>query len=474
MILSDDECYRALSARDERFDGRFFVCVLTTGIYCRPVCPSRTPRRSNVKFVRSAVAAAAGGFRACRRCRPDSLPASRDWDHRGDLVARALRMISAGTGDAGGTTALAQSLAVTPRHLNRMLVAEVGATAGQLTRSRRAQVARLLVADSDLSFADVAFAAGFGSVRQFNDAMRTYFGRTPSQLRSGGSPAAPTGDLRLRLRLLPPYATTEALGWLERHAVPGVDSVTDSTVTTTTTWGATVSARFAGSDGVAVTLGLPPTRDMRVVPDLIEGVRRWLDLSVNPAQVDGDLAALPALRPLVRIRPGMRVLGHPDPFVGLVRTILGQQVSVAAAGTHGARLAGHLADGTRLPTADELAAADPASLAATVGIPLARGRTLVTVAAAVASDRISLNATADRAETLARLGEISGIGPWTLAEVRMRCLGDPDAWPAGDLVLRRALDRNVTGLDPAAAAPWRSYLAHHLWIDEAVRRRKAA
>lgn len=474
MILSDDECYRALSARDERFDGRFFACVLTTGIYCRPVCPSRTPQRSNVKFLGSAVAASAAGFRACRRCRPDSLPASRDWDHRGDLVARALRMISAGTGDAGGTTALAQSLAVTPRHLNRMLVAEVGATAGQLTRSRRAQVARLLLADSDLNLADVAFAAGFGSVRQFNDSIRAHFGSTPSRLRSGAPPTTPAATLTLRLRLLPPYATTEVLGWLARHGVPGVDTVTDSTVTTTTTWGATVRAQFAGGDEVAVTLGLPPTRDVRVVPDLIEGIRRWLDLSVNPAQVDGDLAAQPVLRPLVRRRPGMRVLGHPDPFFGLVRTILGQQVSVAAAGTHSARLAGHLADGTRLPAAAELAAADPAALAAAVGIPQARGRTLVTVAEEVASGRISLAPAADRSETLARLGQISGIGPWTLAEVRMRCLGDPDAWPAGDLVLRRALERNLAGLDPAAVAPWRSYLAHHVWIDEAVRRRQAA
>ena len=475
MEWDEDTCYRALCARDARFDGRFFVGVLTTGVYCRPVCPARTPHRRNVRFLGSAAAAVAAGFRACRRCRPDTLPMSREWDHRGDLVAQALRMIAAGAADDGGGTAtVAKSLGVTPRHLNRSLMAAVGATAGQLARTRRAQTARLLLVDTTLPLTEVAYAAGFGSVRQFNDVVRAHFGMTPSQLRAGERSAGGTGDLTLRLRMRPPYAVDAITARIARHGVPGVDDVVDGSISTTTSWGAAVRVRFDSDSAVSLAVALPPSRDIREVAGLIDGVRRWLDLDANPAQVDSHLAGQPALAPLVTRRPGLRVVGTLDPFAGLVRTILGQQVSVAAAGTHAARLARHLTDGTRLPTPDELAVADPVALAAAVGVPQARGQTLVAVARAVTDGGVVLDPAGDRESTVARLGEIRGIGPWTLAEVRMRCLADPDAWPEGDLVLRRALVGRLAGLDLGRTAPWRSYVAHHVWVDEADRRRQAA
>lgn len=476
MLPDDDICYQALTARDSRFDGRFFAGVLSTGIYCRPVCPARTPHRRNVRFFGSAAAASAAGLRACRRCRPDSLPGSREWDHRGDLVARALRLI--GSGHTYEADELAQRLHVSSRHLNRALVAEVGATSGQLMRTRRAQSARLLLEQTDLSAADVAFTAGFGSVRQFNDVIREHFGLTPRQLRVGtGARSSSAGTLDLRLKLRPPYAVDAVLGWLARHAVPGVDDVDPGRrrVATRTIDGVGVTA-WLGPESVRVSLALPTGADLRAVPRTIAAIRRWLDLDVAPTAVDAALGRDPRLAELVRRRPGLRVLGALDPFRSLTTTIVGQQVSVAAAATQNARLCALVGDGTAFPTAAALASWDPERVAVAVGVPKARGRTLVDAATLIASGEVSLDPAGDRDDIVATLGQIKGVGPWTVADVRMRCLADPDVWPGGDLVLRRALapGGRFAGLEPAAVAPWRSYLAHHVWVANADPKQEAA
>lgn len=471
MSLDDDVCYRALTARDARFDGRFFVGVLTTGIYCRPICPARTPHRRNVRFYRSAAAAAASGLRACRRCRPDSLPGSREWDHRSDLVARALRLIGSGAADEEGIRALSRRLHVTDRHLNRALVSELGTTAGQLARTRRAQMARLLLEHTDLRLADVAYAAGFRTVRQFNDVIKEQFDATPSQLRrspaSDDRIARPVTDVTVRLQFRPPYATTPVLAWLGRHAVPGVDDVdvTSRTIRTTTVDGSLIEARF-DERSVMVDIGLPPGADIRGVPTRISAIRRWLDLDASPAQIDDQLSRHGQLGETVRARPGMRVIGALDPFRSVVSTVVSQQVSVKAAATQNARLASYVGDGTRFPSPAVLSATDPDALAQALGLPKARARTLTAIATEVAEGRIVLGPHADRGATLAALAAIKGVGPWTLADVRMRALGDPDVWPQGDLILRRAIapGGRFSGLDPADVSPWRSYLAHHVWV----------
>ncbi|MFN8125891.1 MAG: Ada metal-binding domain-containing protein [Candidatus Nanopelagicales bacterium] len=479
MIPDDDRCFQALVARDARFDGRFFVGVVTTGIYCRPVCPARTPHRRNVRFYPSAAAASAAGLRACRRCRPDSLPGSRAWDHRGDLVARALRLIGSGAADETGATGLAQQLHVTPRHLNRALVAEVGATAGALARARRAQTARLLLEQTGMSAADVAFASGFGSVRQFNDVMRRQFALTPGELRRAvpddGRSAATTGvDVRLRFR--PPYAAEEVLAWMSRHTVPGVDrvDVAERVVSSGMPDGTRVHVVFE-ERSVRARVELPANVDVRAIPTRIAAVRRWLDLDAAPARIDADLSRDPALGSAVRRVPGLRVLGALDPFRTLTSTIVSQQVSVAAAATQNGRLCEFTTGGDRFPTAAELAARDPDEVAGALGIPRRRGRALVEVAELVASAEVDLSAGADRDAVVDRLGQVAGIGPWTLADVRMRCLADPDVWPGSDLILRRAVSPGgrFVGFDPDSAAPWRSYAAHHVWVAHSVDQKPA-
>lgn len=474
MVLDDDVCFRALAARDHRFDGQFFVGVVTTGIYCRPVCPARTPLRRNVRFYRSAATAAAAGLRACRRCRPDTLPGSREWDHRSDLVARALRLLGAGAADATGVEPVADALHVSSRHLNRALMAEVGVTAGQVARTRRAQTARLLLEHTDLPATEVAYAAGFRTVRQFNDVIRQEFGVTPTGLRGGrrhsDGRVATADTVTVRLGFRPPYAVASVLGWFARHAVAGVDEVTDAAITTTLLDGTRVGARFEASS-VVVSLGLPPQGDVRDLPPVIAAVRRWLDLDATPARIDDHFAGIAPVAAWVQRRPGMRVPAAADPFRSVVGTIMGQQVSVGAAATLNARLIAHCGLTDRFPTAETLAACDADVLAHAVGIPATRARTLVTVAELVAGGGVELGPSADRDATVATLGSVRGVGPWTVAEVRMRALGDPDVWPAGDLILRRALQPGgpVAGLDPVAAAPWRSYLAHHVWIGHSVK-----
>ena len=466
-------CYRAVSSRDARFDGRFVTAVRTTGIYCRPSCPAQTPRRENVRFFPRAAAAAAAGFRACKRCRPDAAPGSRDWDVRADLAARALRGIEGGVIDSEGVPGLARRLAVSERHLHRTLVREIGVGPLALARTRRAQTARMLIEHTTLPLTTVAFSAGFASVRQFNDVMRREFGAAPSDLRRAPAPTGDaTGTLTLRLALRAPYADAAVLQWLSARAVTGVEEIVDGHYRRTI-GAAVIDVTLHPHDGHA--LARIDIDDVTQVSDLVMRVRRLFDLDADPASVDEVLGSDPLLADSVAQSPGLRVPGAVEGFELLVRAILGQQVSVAAARTFAGRLVERC--GTPLetstgtlthtfPTAVQVAVADLGGLGLTGG----RVATLRTAAEAVAAGDIVLDPTADREQTRTRLAELPGVGPWTVDYVTMRALGDPDAFPATDLVVKRALDGH-SPQRPDRWRPWRAYAAMHLWQMTAMKER---
>jgi AraC family transcriptional regulator of adaptative response / DNA-3-methyladenine glycosylase II len=465
-VLEDfDRCYRAVQSRDRRFDGRFITAVTSTGIYCRPSCPAQTPKPRNVRFYRVAAAAQAAGFRACRRCRPDAVPGSPEWDVRGDLAARALRLIADGAVDETGVGGVAGRLAVSERHLHRILVDEVGAGPLALARTRRAQTARLLVESTALPVSDVAFAAGFGSIRQFNDAFRQAFGCAPSQVRGGAEARDGDGAITLRLRHRTPYHVPSVLRWFAARTVAGIDAVDGDTYRRTLRLPRCGALAELTPHGDVIRLRLTLT-DLRDLAAAVQRCRRLFDADADPDAVDAVLGADPALAPLVAARPGIRVPGAADGFELAVRAILGQQVSVAAARTLAGRLVALLGEphteGWRLfPTPAAVADSDLAG----VGLTRARAATVRALAAAVAGG-LTLDAGADRAETEAALLALPGIGPWTASYVVMRALGDPNALPLGDLVLRRnAAALGIDDLATRATAwqPWRAYAAMHLW-----------
>jgi AraC family transcriptional regulator of adaptative response / DNA-3-methyladenine glycosylase II len=465
MLADRASCYRVVSSRDARWDGRLYLGVVSTGVYCRPSCPARTPLERNCRYYASSSAAVAAGFRACRRCRPDALPGSREHDVRADLAARALRLIRDGAVDDTGVAGLASRLHVSERHLHRVLLAEVGAGPLRLASSRRAQTARLLIEQSDLSMSDVAFAAGFASVRQFNDVMRAEFGCAPSRLRGRVAdgdrrPARRATGLALRLRYREPYALDAVWGYLGARLIPGVERLDDTTIVRqmrTTAGPAEVAVEPPAHGCVRVRLALP---ELDSLGSTVAAVRRWLDLDADPVAVDTALSADPSLAGLVHAQPGMRVPGSVDGFELAVRAVVGQQVSVAGARTMLGRIAERLGTAGVMPSAGDVADAGPEALAA-LGLTGRRARTLVALASAVAAGHLVLDAGADRAETRARLIELPGIGPWTAEYVALRAFGDPDAWPGTDLVLARRV--SAAGLDPTRWRPWRGYAAMHLW-----------
>jgi AraC family transcriptional regulator, regulatory protein of adaptative response / DNA-3-methyladenine glycosylase II len=471
--LDAEHCYRAVAGRDARFDGWFFTAVHTTGIYCRPSCPARTPLARNVSFFTTAAAAQGAGFRACRRCRPDAVPGSPEWDVRADVVARAMRLIADGEVERSGVPGLAVRLGYSERQLHRQLVAELGVGPLALARAQRAQTARLLIETTDLPMADVAFAAGFASIRQFNDTVREVFASTPTDLRrrSPGTTGGAPGWLTLRLAARAPYEAAEVLLFLGAHAVPGLeewDGTTFSRVLDLPHGPAVVQLSPAPDGGAAVIarLRLAELRDLGAA---VTRCRRMLDLDADPAAVDDVLRADPALAPLVTAAPGRRVPASPDADELAIRAVLGQQVSVAGARTLTARL---LPAGTPLaepvgtlthafPRADALAGADLSA----VGLTGARRSTVSALAAALASGDIALDPGADRDEAGRALLAVPGIGPWTAALVGLRGLADPDVWLPGDLALRRSLTTLGSSDTDAATRwrPWRSYAVLHLW-----------
>jgi AraC family transcriptional regulator of adaptative response / DNA-3-methyladenine glycosylase II len=472
--LDIERCYRAVAGRDARFDGWFFTAVHTTGIYCRPSCPARTPLARNVSFFTTAAGAQAAGFRACRRCRPDAVPGSPEWDIRADVVARAMRLIADGEVERSGVPGLAARLGYSERQLHRLLVAELGVGSLALARAQRARTARVLIETTDLPMADVAFAAGFASIRQFNDTVHEVFAATPTALRHtrrGGGDGGAAGWLTLRLAARAPYEAAEVLLFLGAHAVPGLeewDGTTFSRVLDLPRGPAVVQLSPAPDGGPAVTARLRLT-ELRDLGAAVTRCRRMLDLDADPVAVDDLLGSDPALAPLVTGAPGRRVPASPDADELAVRAVLGQQVSVAGARTLTARL---LAAGTPLPEPvgtlthafPRAAALADADLSA-VGLTGARRRTVAALTAALASGDIALDPGTDREEAGRALLAVPGIGPWTAALVGLRGLADPDVWLPGDLALRRSL-ATLGSSDSDAAdrwRPWRSYAVLHLW-----------
>lgn len=482
MFTDTEACYAAVKSKDRRFDGVFYTGVQTTGIYCRPSCPARTPASVNVQFFATAAAAQTAGFRACKRCLPDATPGSPDWDFAADVAGRAMRLISDGVVDRDGVEGLASRLGYTPRHLNRVLGAELGAGPLSLARARRAQTARILIETTTMTFADVAFAAGFSSVRQFNDTLRQVYASSPTELRgrrSGSTPA--TGELTMRLAVRTPFAGRELLEFLTVHVIAGVESAGRG-------WYARSLSLPHGpgtvrlelddaldTGGICLVKAKFRLMDLRDTAAAVERVRRVLDADCDPQAIASRLIGDPVLATQVRAAPGLRVPGTVDGDEIAVRAVLGQQVSVAracnlAAGLadeHGVALPVDLAtDGLSalFPSSEALADLDPAKLP----MPRARGRALTELCAALASGEISLDRGADRGDVRRDLLAVPGIGPWTADYIAMRALADPDVFLPGDVGVRNAL--TALGVGPAETVelsetwrPWRSYALMYLW-----------
>jgi len=478
--LDRESCYRAVKSRDRRFDGIFYTAVHTTGIYCRPSCPARTPGLQNVSFFPTAAAAQAAGFRACKRCLPDATPGSPDWDVAADAAGRAMRLIADGVIDRDGVEGLAHRVGYTSRHLTRLLTAELGAGPLALARARRAQTARVLIETTDMSFADVAFASGFASIRQFNDTIREVYAASPTDLRGRRKrPADTRGQVTMRMAVRTPYAGRALLEFLALRAVPGVEEVGSDHYARTL-------ALPHGPGAVRVELGDLPEAgstalvtarftlsDLRDTSAAVERTRRLLDADCDPVAVADQFAGDPILGPLVRRTPGLRVPGHVDGNEVAVRAVLGQQVTVAAGRTvatrlthrHGVELSEPVGSLTHLfPDVATLAAIDPAELP----MPRSRADALLGLCRALADGDVALDRGPDRDDVRRRLVGLPGVGPWTADYIALRALGHPDIFLPTDVGTRRALAG--LGVEPARAPdlgegwrPWRSYAQMYLW-----------
>ena len=493
MDLDHAACYRALSLRDARFDGRFFTAVKTTGIYCRPICPARTPRSENVIFFPTAAAAQEAGFRPCLRCRPETAPDLGAWRGTSNTVSRALALIELGTLDEEDVDELAGRLGLGERQLRRLFRQHLGASPTAVAQTRRVLLARQLIDETRLPMAEVAFAAGFGSVRRFNETFLALYRRRPGELRRGSAPevsARARGEIVLRLRYHPPYDWAAMLEFLRRRAVAGIERVSADRYTRTVQLDGvqgTVSVELGQGHALRATVRFSR---LSALPAIIARLRRVFDLSADPLAIAAHLVRDPTLAPLVKARPGLRVPGAWDGFELAIRAVLGQQITVAAA----ARLAGRLvaAHGERLarpdgdlthvfPRPQALAAADLAGL----GLPRGRAAAVSAVAAAAVADPRLFDATCGLDDAVRRLRSIRGVGEWTAQYIALRQLREPDAFPAADAGLLRAVatrdgrrPSSSVLLDRANAwRPWRAYAAQHLWasgpIPRTTRRQRA-
>lgn len=486
LAMTFDERYRAIDARDTRFDGQFVTAVRSTGIYCRPSCPARTPQPKNVTFYPTSAAAHEAGYRACKRCLPEAAPGSPAWNLRGDVAARAMRLIAEGVVEREGVPGLASRLGYSARHLTRLLTAELGAGPLALARAQRAHTARMLLTGTDLPVADVSFSAGFASIRQFNDTVREVFGMTPVELRArrrSRDVAAATGiDLALPVR--GPVDSDGLFAWMMARAVPGVEvAEPDSYARTLALPGgpAWMRVRRAGSQ-LRLQARVQHPSDL---PVLVARARRLFDLDADPLAIDEALSAHTELRPLIERTPGMRVPGVADPHEMLIRAMIGQQITVVSARTALARLSEHLGavidahEGTHrlFPTMAAIAERGAEVLRG----PGARIRAIVGAAAALASGEVTLSTGDDNAAQREALLRLPGVGPWTADYVRMRVTGDPDVFLPGDVAVRSGaaaagLPSDARGLEEWSrrVAPWRSYLTAHLWKSAAVHNAGAA
>lgn len=482
MHTDRDACLRAIAAKDARFDGLFFTGVTSTGIYCRPSCPARTPAPGNVEFYPTAAAAQLAGFRACKRCIPGASPGSPEWDVRGDAVARAVRLIDDGVVDREGVPGLAARLGYSVRQVQRLLSDGAGAGPLALARARRAQSARTLIEATDLPLADVAFASGFDSVRSFNDTLRAAYAATPTELRrrrrasrreAGDPPPALDGGLTfvdVTLAAREPFCPCNVFGHLIATRIDGVEAFADGayhrTLRLPVGWG--VASLAPAPRGVRARVGLT---DVSQLPTAVARLRRMLDLDADPAAVDAHLSLDPTLARLVAAHPGRRIPRGVDGAETAIKIVLGQQVSTAAARTHGARLVAAVGTpvDTGVPGLTHLFP-EPSAIAEApdevFAFPRSRRDTLRLLATVLADGTLDLGPGADREEARAGLLACKGIGPWTVEMVAMRALGDPDAFPATDLgVLRSGPELGVADLAGRADAwrPWRSYATQHLW-----------
>ncbi len=481
MNMEANTFYSALRSRDARFDGRFFTGVVTTGVYCRPVCPAPTPREENCRFFPSAAAAERAGFRPCLRCHPESSPGTPAWAGASATVARALRLIADGALDEAGVDALAERLGVGARHLRRLFLQHLGAAPLAVAQTRRLQLAKQLLDETRLPVTRVAEAAGFRSLRRFNAAVLATYGRSPRDLRrqaDNGTAAAGT-MLELSLSYRPPYDWAALIGFLAARAIPSVESVSAGIYRRT--------FRLDEAAGILEVRLEPDRRRLRLripagasphLAAVVARVRRIFDLEADPAAIAATFTRDPALATRIAARPGLRVPGAWDGFELAVRAILGQQVSVAAATTLSGRLARVFGEAVpdappdspdRLfPEPSQLAGADLSGL----GLTRARAETIRALARAIRDGEIRLDGLADPEELAERLRSIPGIGEWTVDYILMRGLREPDAFPAGDLGLRRAAADGAHPLSEKRLRersemwrPWRAYAAMHLWIN---------
>lgn len=474
-MLFDRETFRkARLARDPRFDGRFFIGVRTTKIFCRPICPAVSPREEHVEYYPSAAAAAAAGLRPCLRCRPECAPGTPAWNGSSSTVSRALREIAEGALDANGVAQLADRLGVGDRHLRRLFLEHLGAPPIAVAQTHRLLSAKRLLDETDLPLNSVALAAGYGSVRRFNHAFRETWNRTPRELRKTRRGVRGPG-LNFRLRYRPPLDWDALVGFLAARAIPGVEHVENGTYRRSISLGGVpgiieVSHDASEARASELSLEIDHPRPQSLL-GIVSRVRRLFDLDADPVAIASALSSDVLLRPLVRARPGLRVPGAWDTFELGIRSILGQQISLRGASTlarrlverYGRRLESQRPGVTHLfPGAEVLSGVDLAS----IGLPRKRADTLSAFSAAVASGQLPLDGSATPEETRERLRSIAGIGEWTAGYFAMRALSDPDAFPGADLVLLRAAGastpRDLLGF-AERWRPWRAYAALHLW-----------
>jgi AraC family transcriptional regulator of adaptative response / DNA-3-methyladenine glycosylase II len=488
MTLSPSVCYRAVCARDARHDGRFFTCVKTTGIYCRPICPARSPKLENCVFMPTAAAAQEAGFRSCLRCRPESSPDLDAWRGTSATVSRALKLIEGGALDDGDVDSLAARLGIGERQLRRLFRRHIGAAPVTVAQTRRVLLARQLLEQTDLSMIEVALGSGFGSVRRFNETFQALYQRPPGELRRRTPAASPSPEINLLLSYRPPYDWDTMLRFLRVRALPGLEVVDQDS------YSRVIELRnFTGS----ITISHAPAKSalratvrfphLGALPVIIARIRRMFDLSAEPGAINEVLSADPVLAPHVSARPGLRVPGGWNGFEIAVRAILGQQVTLKAGtllaaravSTFGEKVIGELAV-SGLTHAFPRPGRLQTDSVARLGMPRARAAALAGVAAAVEANPRLFDPCRDLEEAVARLCELPGIGEWTAQYIAMRALGESDAFLAGDVALQRLFGGQEARPDAAMLLahaerwrPWRAYAVLHLWMSDSAPLAKA-
>lgn len=486
MEYDPKTCYRAVKSRDARFDGRFFTGVVSTGIFCRPVCPAITPKQKNCQFYENAAAAMSAGFRPCLRCRPEAAPGGPAWNGVSTTVTRALRLINEGALDVGSVDDLAARLGVGERHLRRLFMEHVGVGPKAVAQTRRVLFAKKLVNETALPLTEIALAAGFGSIRRFNSTFQKIYARPPRELRRMGDLSEGGDRLTLQLSFRPPFDWPQLIGFFSTRAIPGVEFVSGNCYRRSIRIGKQTGILEVRPDQSAshlnVSIGLADTVNLQAV---IERCRRLFDLDADSAAINAHLGCDPLLAKSIKERAGLRIPGAWDVFEIAVRAVLGQQVSVAAARTFAARLVAAFGEPLKkagsnelthlFPMAEALADADFSA----IGLTKRRAETLRGLSRAFAGGDLGLDVASDLGDIESRLTALPGIGPWTAQYIAMRAFGEPDAFPTGDLGLLNAVTAMgekliARELDKRAESwrPWRAYATMHLWASLSPPKRK--